>query len=254
MLTSVVGPLPVCRIMIVSVSSDVSLPVASSAFCSSVRLLRLSEPTISQLVPADVASPAGSGHPGQRGVDVHPERDHHSQQHQQDGADAEPARPHPRGRRAGRAGRSDLGRAAGGRWSGATLAGAQASAGMIVVSLGRGAAGRGGAGARPGQRGRRPGRPAPGAGGRGGGGPLPGGGGQDGGIGPRPEPGGRPPARRPQPWLSLICPTSSVAGAPYADSNVEAPTRAARTGFGAGGPGPGQDSSGSPSNRPSCSE
>ncbi len=56
MLTRVVGPLPVCRIMIVSVSSEVSLPVASSARCSSVRLLRLSEPTISQLVPLEVAA------------------------------------------------------------------------------------------------------------------------------------------------------------------------------------------------------
>src|SRR5688500_13982322 len=55
-LTRVVGPLPVCSSMIVSVSSDSGSPVAYSARCSGVRFALLSEPTISQLVPAEDAS------------------------------------------------------------------------------------------------------------------------------------------------------------------------------------------------------
>src|SRR5918998_1442299 len=61
MLTRVVGPLPVCSSMIVSVSSDSGSPVAYSLRCSAVRFALLSEPTINQLVPADdVALSAGS--------------------------------------------------------------------------------------------------------------------------------------------------------------------------------------------------
>jgi hypothetical protein len=55
-LTRVVGPLPVCSSMIVSVSSDSGSPVAYSARCSGVRLALLSEPTISQLVPSEDAA------------------------------------------------------------------------------------------------------------------------------------------------------------------------------------------------------
>ncbi len=97
-LTSVVGPLPVCRIMIVSVSSEVSLPVASSAFCSSVRLLRLSEPTISQLVPRDAGPSAGSAYTRVSVVSTYtPNATTSKQQGQQDPADPEPAEArHPR--------------------------------------------------------------------------------------------------------------------------------------------------------------
>src|SRR5919197_3914689 len=53
MLTSVVGPLPVCSSMIVSVSWETSSPVAYFSRSSGVSFCLLSEPTISQFVPFD---------------------------------------------------------------------------------------------------------------------------------------------------------------------------------------------------------
>ena len=268
MLTSVVGPLPVCRIMIVSVSSEVSSPVASSAFCSSVRLLRLSEPTISQLVPADATPPAGSGHPGQGGVDVHPERGHQQQQGEQDPPDPEPAEAGARGRR-GRAGRDGAERATVGRWPGAAAGPAGSrSGGMTAVSFGRGGIGRGGGtgGDRRGPGGAGPGcgrAPGPASGGRG----------RRGRRGVRPAAARRTAAEpvrnrdgaaghRP---AAVRCPAGRRGRGCRSSAHQfrrrcsvrrlqrRRPTSGARTGFGFGGLNPAQESSGSPSNRPSSS-